>query len=221
MLFKLFLAFTLIPVAEIYLFIKIGGSIGAFKTVIMVILTAFAGAYLAKMQGLQTMLRVRTSLEQGILPQEELVDALLIFIAGIVLLTPGFLTDAFGLLLLYPTTRFWFKRYLRQRFDQWISQLCLAFSWRLIYLAAKNDHLVWSLQMHPHNSPADMVLRVRQTTSQRIFQEFPHLKINELAEDFWAPGYLVITGSQLPTSPTVQSYLRRVRSWQGTTGDLD
>ena len=110
---------------------------------------------------------------------------------------------------------------LAQRFDQWISQLCLAFSWRLIYLAAKNDHLVWSLQMHPHNSPADMVQRVRQTTSQRIFQEFPHLKINELAEDFWAPGYLVITGSQLPTGPTVQSYLQRVRSWQGTTGDLD
>ena len=52
MLFKLFLAFTLIPVAEIYLFIEIGGSIGALNTVILVILTAFAGAYLAKMQGL-------------------------------------------------------------------------------------------------------------------------------------------------------------------------
>ena len=120
MLFKLFLAFTLIPVVEIYLFIKIGGSIGAFNTVVLVILTAFAGAYLAKMQGLQTMLRVRASLEQGILPQEELVDALLIFIAGLVLLTPGFLTDALGLLLLYPTTRYWFKRYLRKQFDQWM-----------------------------------------------------------------------------------------------------
>ena len=120
MLFKLFLAFTLIPVAEIYLFIKVGGSIGALNTVVLVILTAFAGAYLAKMQGMQTMLRVRASLDQGILPQEELIDALLIFVAGIVLLTPGFLTDAFGLLLLYPTTRYWIKRYLRQRFDQWI-----------------------------------------------------------------------------------------------------
>ena len=120
MLFKLFLAFTLIPVVEIYLFIKIGGSIGAFNTVVLVILTAFSGAYLAKMQGLQTMLRVRASLEQGILPQEELVDALLIFIAGLVLLTPGFLTDALGLLLLYPTTRYWFKRYLRKQFDRWM-----------------------------------------------------------------------------------------------------
>jgi UPF0716 protein FxsA len=120
MLFKLFLAFTLIPVAEIYLFIEIGGSIGALNTIILVILTAFAGAYLAKMQGMQTMLRVRASLEQGILPQEELVDALLIFIAGIVLLTPGFLTDTLGLLLLYPTTRYWIKQYLRRRFDQWI-----------------------------------------------------------------------------------------------------
>ena len=122
MLFKLFLAFTLIPVVEIYLFIKIGGLIGAFNTIILVFLTAFAGAYLAKMQGLQTMLKVRASLEQGILPQEELVDALLIFVAGILLLTPGFLTDTFGLLLLYPTSRYWVKRYLRRRFDQWIQR---------------------------------------------------------------------------------------------------
>lgn len=120
MLLKLFLAFTLIPVIEIYLFIKIGGSIGALNTVILVILTGFAGAYLARMQGMQTMFRVQSSLQQGIIPREELIDALLIFVAGIVLLTPGFLTDAFGLLLLYPSTRNQFKRYLRKKFDRWI-----------------------------------------------------------------------------------------------------
>ena len=68
---------------------------------------------------MQTMFRVRTSLQQGIIPGEDLIDALLIFIAGIVLLTPGFLTDAFGLLLLYPVTRDQFKRFLKQKFDQW------------------------------------------------------------------------------------------------------
>lgn len=121
MLLKLFLAFTLIPVAEIYLLIKIGGRIGALNTVVLVVATAFAGAYLARLQGTQTMVRVRTSLQQGIMPTDELVDALLIFAAGIVLLTPGFVTDAFGLLLLIPETRAVFKRYLKHRFDTWMT----------------------------------------------------------------------------------------------------
>jgi len=119
MFFKLFLAFTLIPVAEIYLIIKLGGLLGAFNTVTIIILTGFAGATLARMQGLQTMLRVRQSLQQGIVPAEEMVDALLIFVAGIVLLTPGFITDAAGLLLLFPPSRFHIKRHLRRKLDQW------------------------------------------------------------------------------------------------------
>ena len=120
MLLKLFLAFTLIPVAEIYLLIEVGTIIGALNTVILVILTGFAGAYLARLQGMQTMIRVRSSLQQGIMPTEELLDAVIIFVAGIVLLTPGFLTDAAGLLLLIPETRGYFKRYLRNRIDRWI-----------------------------------------------------------------------------------------------------
>ncbi len=119
MLFKLFLAFTLIPVAEIYLIIKLGGFLGAFNTVAIIILTGFVGATLARMQGLQTMLRVRQSLQQGLVPAEEMIDALLIFVAGIVLLTPGFITDSAGLLLLFPPTRFHIKRFLRRKIDQW------------------------------------------------------------------------------------------------------
>ena len=122
MLLKLFLAFTLIPVVEIYILIKVGGHIGAFNTVVLVIATGFAGAYLARLQGMQTMFRVRTSLQQGVMPAEELLDALLIFTAGIVLLTPGFVTDAFGLLLLIPETRAVVKRFLKTRLDAWIQQ---------------------------------------------------------------------------------------------------
>jgi len=121
MFFKLFLAFTLIPAIEIYLFIKVGAVIGAVNTVAVVILTGFTGAYLARLQGLQTMIRVRSSLQQGIMPTEDLVDALLIFVAGIVLLTPGFLTDAAGLLFLYPNTRRHFKRWMKSKFEQWIT----------------------------------------------------------------------------------------------------
>jgi UPF0716 protein FxsA len=119
MFFKLFLAFTLIPVAEIYLIIKLGGFLGAFNTVAIILLTGFAGAALARMQGMETMLRVRHSMQQGLVPAEEMVDALLIFIAGIVLLTPGFITDISGLLLLFPPSRFHIKRFLRLKFDQW------------------------------------------------------------------------------------------------------
>jgi UPF0716 protein FxsA len=121
-LLKLFLAFTIIPFIEIYLLIKIGSYLGAFNTVVIVILTAFLGALLARYQGFQTMLRVRQSLERGEMPAEELLDALLILLAGIVLLTPGFLTDLAGLMILIPATRLMFKGWLRKKFDEWTSQ---------------------------------------------------------------------------------------------------
>ena len=120
MLLKLFLAFTLIPVIELYLLIKLGATVGSFNTLLLVILTGAAGAFLAKLQGLEAMLRVKTRLQQGETPAEEMLDALIIFIAGIVLLTPGLLTDISGLLLLLPATRRKFKIWLRQKFDQWI-----------------------------------------------------------------------------------------------------
>ena len=118
MLFKLFLCFTLIPVVELYLLIKVGTVIGGFNTILLVILTGFAGAWLARMEGMHTMMKVRQNLDQGLMPAEELLDALIIFIAGLVLITPGLLTDLFGLLLLWPVTRNRFKRFLRQKFDE-------------------------------------------------------------------------------------------------------
>ncbi|MFC1798538.1 FxsA family protein [Thermodesulfobacteriota bacterium] len=119
MFFKLFLAFALIPVIEIYLLIELGSVFGALNTIILVILTAFAGAYLARLQGYQTMLRVRASLQQGIMPTDDLIDAVIIFVAGIVLLTPGFLTDTTGLLLLFPGTRRPFKKWIKYKFKHW------------------------------------------------------------------------------------------------------
>lgn len=118
MLLKLFLCFTLIPVIELYLLIKVGSIIGGFNTILLVILTGFAGAWLARMEGMHTMIKVRTNLQQGLVPAEELLDALIIFIAGLVLITPGLMTDIFGLMLLWPVTRNRFKRFLRRKFDE-------------------------------------------------------------------------------------------------------
>jgi len=120
-LLKLFLAFTIIPFLEIYLLIEIGSYIGAINTLMIVVLTGFLGALLARYQGLKTMLKVRENLARGEMPAEHLLDALLIFLAGIVLLTPGFLTDLAGFTILIPTTRFHFKRWLRKKFDNLIT----------------------------------------------------------------------------------------------------
>jgi len=118
MLLKLFLCFTLIPVLELYLLIKIGSVIGGFNTILLVILTGFTGAWLARMEGMNTMMKLRMNLQQGLMPAEELIDAVIIFAAGVVLLTPGLITDIFGLALLWPVTRNKFKRILRKKFDE-------------------------------------------------------------------------------------------------------
>ena len=132
MFIKLFLALTLIPLIEIYLLIKIGSHVGAFNTVLIVILTGLLGAWLARLEGIRTMTKVRENLNRGELPAEEILDAMLIFIAGIVLLTPGFITDLAGLGILIPQIRYWFKRWLRKKFDEWMSSDKLRNSGRIL-----------------------------------------------------------------------------------------
>ena len=117
---KFFIAFTIIPIIEIYLLIEIGSFFGVLTAVTLVILTGFLGAFMARMQGLQTLFRIQESLREGRMPSGELLDALLIVIAGLVLLTPGFLTDSAGFLLLIPTTRntiiTWLQRQIELRY---------------------------------------------------------------------------------------------------------
>ncbi len=122
MLLRLFLAFTLIPLIEIYLLVRVGSHIGAWSTVALVLGTGMAGAWLARAQGLSVMARIRENMSQGVPPTGELVDALLIFVAGVVLITPGLITDAVGLALLVPPVRRALKAWLTARFVQWSAQ---------------------------------------------------------------------------------------------------
>ncbi len=119
MFLKLFLAFTAIPALELYVLIKLGSVIGILNTILVIIFTGFTGAYLARLQGIQTLFKIQQNLQQGKLPAEELIDGIIILIAGVVLLTPGFLTDLTGVLLLIPKIRYYVKRWLRKKFDQW------------------------------------------------------------------------------------------------------
>ena len=105
MFFKLFILFTIIPIAELYLLIKIGGMIGAFNTVLIILFTAVIGAYLAKTQGFVVIRKINQALNEERIPAQELLDGLFVLIGGFTLLTPGFLTDFIGLSMLFPLTR--------------------------------------------------------------------------------------------------------------------
>lgn len=120
MLFKLFLCFTLIPAIELYLLIKVGSVIGGLNTILLVVISGFIGAWLARLEGINTLKRLRLNLEQGLMPTEELLDAIIILIAGIALITPGFITDVLGILLLWSITRNIFKKLLRKKINEMI-----------------------------------------------------------------------------------------------------
>jgi UPF0716 protein FxsA len=109
---RLFLLFTLIPLIELYLLIRIGELVGVWVTVGLVILTGALGAALARYEGLRVLGRVREEWRQGRVPTQDLLDGLLILIAGAVLLTPGLLTDCFGFFILSPPGRRLIRRAL-------------------------------------------------------------------------------------------------------------
>lgn len=102
---KLLALFILVPLVELYLFLAIGGRIGLASTLGIIIFTGILGASLTKSQGARALARFRLASAEGRLPHKEVLDGLLILIAGAVLLTPGFLTDAVGFLLLVPPVR--------------------------------------------------------------------------------------------------------------------
>ena len=116
MFFKLLGAFTVIPILELYILIRLGGVIGALPTVLLVVLTCTAGAALARAQGVSVWSRVQRELNAGRFPGNDLIDGLLLLLAGVTLLTPGILTDIAGFLLLVPVTRYPVREWLKRRF---------------------------------------------------------------------------------------------------------
>lgn len=100
-----FLAFFLTPIVEMYLLIRVGGYIGALPTIGLVMLTAVIGVVLLRIQGFATLTRGLGRLQRGQVPARELAEGVLLAVAGALLLTPGFVTDTLGFLLLLPPTR--------------------------------------------------------------------------------------------------------------------
>jgi UPF0716 protein FxsA len=120
MVAKLFVVFLTVPIIELSLLLTIGAKIGIWATLVIIISTAMLGASLTRREGLKTWWRFQEKLTTGAFPNEELLDGLTILVAGALLLTPGFLTDTVGFILLIPGSRQVVKGWLRQRFKRHI-----------------------------------------------------------------------------------------------------
>ncbi|GAB4505575.1 MAG: hypothetical protein Fur0043_25710 [Anaerolineales bacterium] len=104
---------------------------------------------------------------------------------------------------------------LADRLSQWMPQICVAFGWRLEFLAVRPDYLQWVVNVTPSTSPGYLMRIMRQQTSEKIFAEFPRLKKDNPSGDFWAPGYLIMGGLQPHPPQLVKDYIRQTRQRQG------
>ena len=122
MFFYLLLLFTLLPMTELVLLIKIGRHIGLLNAILIVIATGIFGASLARWQGLTVIREVQNQLSVGIMPKEEILDGIIILAGGLLLLTPGLITDFIGLVAIIPITRKWIKYLVKKKLAQMIDE---------------------------------------------------------------------------------------------------
>lgn len=114
----LFILFVVIPIIEISILIHVGDIIGGWNTVALVILSAFIGAHLVRREGLLTIQKAQAKMQQNTLPTGEMATGVLLLIAGVLLITPGFMTDLLGLALTLPITRALLGKALLKAFQQ-------------------------------------------------------------------------------------------------------
>jgi REP element-mobilizing transposase RayT len=104
---------------------------------------------------------------------------------------------------------------LADRLSQWTAQTCLAFGWRLEGIAVRPEYLRWSVQVAPAVSPGNIVRILRQRTSGLIFSAFPQHQDLNPSGDFWASGYLIVSGPQPPSAQLLRDYILQTRRRQG------
>jgi len=125
MFLRLLMLFTIVPIVELYILVKAGRHIGTMNTIAIVIVTGIAGASFAKSQGAQIFFKIHSALNAGQLPGREMLQGAMVLAGGIMLITPGFITDLVGFSLLFPLTRKFYANmtmaYFKKKFQtgQW------------------------------------------------------------------------------------------------------
>lgn len=127
---KLLVLFTTIPVLELFLLVTVGRRIGTMNTVALVVITGVLGAWFAKSQGLRVIYGIGAARDQGQIPGQQLLHGAMVLVGGVLLITPGFITDVFGLSLLFPITRNYYVRYA------------------LVYIKRKLENGQWKISPH-------------------------------------------------------------------------
>ena len=118
MFFYLLIIFIILPIIEISIFIQVGGFLGTFNTILIIFLTAAVGVYFVRQQGFRTFQKISSELQNQQIPVQGMFDGLVILVAGILLVTPGFLTDIIGFLGLVPQTRVFLLGIIKKIFLQ-------------------------------------------------------------------------------------------------------
>jgi REP element-mobilizing transposase RayT len=104
---------------------------------------------------------------------------------------------------------------LASQLSDWVTHICLAFGWRLEHLSVRPDYFQWIVNVPPTTTPGYFMRIIRRHTSRRLYAEFPNLKERNPSGDFWAPGYLIMSGSQSTPGHLVQDFIQQTRERQG------
>ncbi|MBE0699817.1 MAG: IS200/IS605 family transposase [Anaerolineaceae bacterium] len=104
---------------------------------------------------------------------------------------------------------------LADRLAQWVQHLCLAYGWRLEGISIRPEFLQWTVQVAPSISPGHLVRIIRQRSSLNIFSQYTHLRDQNPSGDFWASGYLIVSGAQPPSAQLLREYISQTRKRQG------
>jgi len=129
--------------------------------------------------------------------------------------TPAMAQLTFACLLVPRFTAHYMTGDIADRLSQWMPDICIAFGWRLEFLAIRPEYLQWVVNVLPNTSPGNLMRIMREQTSEKIFTDIPRLRHENPSGDFWAPGYLIMGGIQPHPPQLVKDYIKQTRRRQG------
>ncbi|HSJ88595.1 MAG TPA: IS200/IS605 family transposase [Anaerolineales bacterium] len=130
-------------------------------------------------------------------------------------IAPGLYNLTYACLLVPRFSSHYLTGDISDRISEWLPQICIAFAWRLEYLAVRPEYVQWVVNVPPATSPGYLMRIMRQQTSEKIFTEFSRMKKENPSGDFWAPGYLIMGGTQPHPPQLVKDYIKQTRTRQG------